>query len=83
MDRPADDGCGRSGGCATRRGNELSHLEGEVRFRPFDGRRQLPDKRSSVHGDRRGGAGLLRGEAGRLGYAGFLDTADDRTIDRR
>jgi len=52
-------------------------------FRPFDGRRQLPDKRSSVHGDRRGGAGLLRGEAGRLGYAGFLDTANDRTIDRR
>ena len=42
----------------------------------------LPDQWASVHRNRRGSAGILWGEAGRLGHAGFLAAADDRTTDR-
>ena len=44
--------------------------------------RQLSDQRASVHGDRRGGAGILWGEAGGVGHAGFLAAADDGAADR-
>ena len=51
--------------------------------RPLRGWRNVPDQRPSVHRNRRGGAGILWGETGRVGYARFLAAADDGTTDRR
>src|SRR6202000_2904470 len=76
VDRPADDGGGRSGGRAARGCDELPDLEGEVRLRSFVGWRELPDQWALVHRDRCGCAGILWSEAGGFGHAGFLAAVD-------
>src|SRR6476620_2573337 len=81
VDRPADGRRGRSGGSAAGGGDELSYLAGQIRLRSLGDWRQLPDQWASIHGYRRGGAGILRGEAGRVGYAGFLAARHDGTVD--
>ena len=50
---------------------------------PVRGWRSVPDQRPSIHRNRRGSAGILWGEAGRVGYARFLAAADGGTADRR